>query len=275
MKRKTDKSLEYEQLNTDTLKEIDRVLQIMARLRAPEGCPWDAAQTHESLLQNLLEETYEFIHAVQKGDKAAMIEELGDLLLQVIFHAQLASERNEFDMGDIARELSDKLIRRHPHVFDGLNAENEEEALECWQQAKHKEGKQTVSLATVPASMPALLRARKVVDKAGKVGFEWRSVDDALKKLDEEIGEFRCAIRENITDHIYDELGDVLFMTACVARYVKQCPELALQATIEKFITRFTYIERRLEEEGLTPEDVTLEKMDGYWDEAKELEKKN
>jgi len=257
----------------DILSEIARSIAIMARLRAPGGCPWDAAQTPESLLPNLLEETYEFIDSVKKGDVDEMREELGDLLLQVIFHAQLASEKGDFDIGDVARELSDKLIRRHPHVFGEVEANNEEEALSSWLNAKSNEGSHTTSVVAIPASMPALLRARKVVEKAGKVGFEWVNVNDALIKLDEEVAELNQAITCDDPSHINEELGDVLFMTACVARYVRQCPELALQSTIGKFIHRFGYIEKKLAEEGLIPEDVSLEKMDGYWDEAKELEK--
>ena len=258
----------------DVLSEIGRSIQIMARLRAPGGCPWDAAQTPESLLPNLLEETYEFIDSVKKGDVDEMREELGDLLLQVIFHAQLASEKGDFDIGDVARELSDKLIRRHPHVFGEVEANNEQEALSSWLNAKSNEGSHTTSVVAIPASMPALLRARKVVEKAGKVGFEWANVNDALIKLNEEVAELKQAISDGDSDHINEELGDVLFMTACVARYVRKCPELALQSTIAKFINRFSYIEQKLAEEGLTPEDVSLEKMDGYWDEAKELERK-
>ncbi|MDP8240502.1 MAG: nucleoside triphosphate pyrophosphohydrolase [Candidatus Hatepunaea meridiana] len=256
-----------------TLDAIAEVIHIMANLRAPNGCPWDIAQTRESLLPNLLEETYEFINAVQNKDIANMKEELGDLLLQVVFHAEIASERKEFDLGDVARELSDKLIRRHPHVFGDVKAGNEEEAYASWNDAKRKEGVKKTSLADIPPNMPALLRARKVVEKAGRVGFEWPIVKDALAKLEEEVGELREAIEEDDKAHIREELGDVLFMAACIGRYIHQCPELALQSTIEKFLSRFRYIEKKLAEEGLTPEDATLEKMDGYWDEAKGVER--
>jgi len=245
----------------------------MSHLRAPGGCPWDAAQTRESLLKNLLEETYEVINAVESGDIEGMKEELGDLLLQVVFHALIASERNEFDLGDVARSLSDKLIRRHPHVFGEVKADNEEEALASWNAAKSAEGDHTTSLAAVPVTLPALLRARKVVDKAGSVGFEWSNISDALDKLDEEVGELRRAVNEGDDKQIRDELGDVLFMTACVARYIHECPELALQSTIEKFLKRFKYIEKRLAEKGSSPEQSTLEEMDSYWDEAKGKEK--
>jgi len=257
----------------ETLEEIGRVIGIMARLRAPGGCPWDAEQTHESLLPNLLEETHEVIHAVQSGDISAMREELGDLLLQVIFHAQIASEEGRFDLSDVARDLTDKLIRRHPHVFGDVRADNSREAIDSWNRAKRSEGLKTVSLGEIPPGMPALLRARKVVEKAGRVGFEWHHVNDALKKLNEEVGEFQRAIEEGNREQMQEELGDVLFMTACVARYIDKCPEIALTASIDKFMNRFSYIEKKLAEEGLTSEQATLEKMDGYWDEAKSMGK--
>ncbi len=255
-----------------TLDQIGKAIRIMARLRAPGGCPWDAAQTRESLLKNLLEETYEVISAVEGGDIEGMREELGDLLLQVIFHALIADEKDEFDLADVARALCDKLVRRHPHVFGDVKAGNELEALASWNSAKRSEGEHTTSLAAVPAGFPALLRARKVVDKAGSVGFEWSNVGDALDKLDEEVAELRRAVNEGDRRHIRGELGDVLFMTACVGRYVHECPELALQSTIEKFLKRFSHIEKRLAEKGSSPEQSTLEEMDGFWDEAKGLE---
>ena len=265
--------MEKDSVNEGMLVSIGEAIRIMSRLRAPGGCPWDAVQTRETLLKNLLEETYEFINAVERGDLTNMREELGDLLLQVIFHAQIAAEKGEFDMGDVAHDLCDKLIRRHPHVFGEVKANNQEEALASWNSAKSGEGGKTVSLAEAPHNMPALMRARKVVEKAGNVGFEWSSVRDALVKLDEEVNELRKAVEERDERHIREELGDVLFMTACVARYVKECPELALQSSIDKFIERFRYIEKKLADEGMKPEDATLEKMDGYWDEAKKRER--
>ena len=260
-------------LTDGVLEALALTIRIMARLRGPGGCPWDAEQTHESLLPNLLEETHEVIHAVQSGDISAIREELGDLLLQVIFHAQIASEEGRFDLSDVARDLTDKLIRRHPHVFGDVKAANSSEAIDSWNRAKRSEGLKTVSLGEIPPGMPALLRARKVVEKAGRVGFEWHHVNDALKKLNEEVGEFQRAIEEGDREQMQEELGDVLFVTACVARYIDKCPEIALTASIDKFMNRFRYIENKLAEEGLTPEQVTLEKMDGYWDEAKKKEK--
>lgn len=250
------------------LSDIGDLILIMARLRAPDGCPWDREQTHESLLKNLLEEAHEFIEAVQAKDIPAMREELGDLLLQVVFHAQVAEDNGTFTFRESVRELIDKLIRRHPHVFGDVQADNAAEALNSWNSAKKQEG--VTRFDSVPKAMPALMRARKLQDKAGRVGFEWASIDGALDKLDEELAELRSAIKNNETDHAGEELGDVLFVLANIGRYIGHCPEIALTGTIDKFLHRFEYIERKLAEDGMTPEDATLEQMDVYWDEAKE-----
>ncbi len=253
----------------NVLEEIGKVINIMARLREPDGCPWDRVQTHESLLKNLLEEAHEYMYAVQTNDVPAMREELGDLLLQVIFHAQVAEEAGTFNLQDSVRELKDKLIRRHPHVFGDVNADNPEEALDSWNNAKKKENHGSVGFESIPRSMPALMRARKVQDKAGRVGFEWPTIDGALDKLDEEIQELRQAIMEGDPAHSNEELGDVLFVLANIGRYIGHCPELALTSTIDKFLSRFAHIEARLAENGMTPEEATLEQMDAYWEEAK------
>jgi len=264
---------------------IETVIKIMARLRAPDGCPWDQVQTHKSLLPNLLEETYEYFHAVQDGDKPAMREELGDLLLQVIFHAQIAQERGDFTLGDSATELSEKLVRRHPHVFGENRADDAKQALASWHSAKRKEGEHTLNLDKVPRSLPALMRARKVQEKAAKVGFQWPDVEGALEKVDEELAELRHELSDTnrcglVVDNsstadpprsaaVEDELGDLLFAVVNVARYVHICPEVALTGTVEKFIKRFNYIEEKLAAEGVSLGEATLERMDGYWEEAK------
>ena len=256
-------------LRIEELTSLALAIRIMARLRAPDGCPWDRAQDHKSLLKNLLEETHEFIFAVESGDEAAMREELGDLLLQVVFHAQIAEERGAFDLKQVADELVEKLIRRHPHVFGDTAAANADEALESWHRAKRSEGEHTVSLDEVPRSMPALLRARKIQQRAAKVGFQWPDVKGALAKLEEELAELRAAIDSGDPNRAEEEMGDVLFVLACIANYQHFCPEIALMGTVEKFIRRFSHIEKRLAEQGLTPEQATLEQMDGYWEESK------
>ena len=241
----------------------------MIRLRAPGGCPWDAVQTHESLMKNLLEETHETLHALATHDDAALKEELGDLLLQVVFHSIIAAERGAFDLKDVARDLADKLVRRHPHVFGDVNAATPDEALHSWHNAKRSEGEHTITLSGVPNTMPALLRARKVQQRAAKVGFQWPDVTGALKKLDEELSEMRAALDSGDTARAEEEMGDVLFVLACIANYQNFCPEIALTRTVEKFIQRFGYIEKRLAEQGLPPEQSTLEQMDTIWEESK------
>ena len=294
------------ELPAGELEHLGTLIKVMARLRMPDGCPWDRVQTHESLLPNLLEESYEYLHAVRDGDIPAMREELGDLLLQVIFHAQIAAESPQsppfieppqsppsieggvggvanplgFTLGDCARELSEKLIRRHPHVFGDDKAADETEALASWHSAKKGEGAHTLDLDKVPRSMPALMRARKVQNKAAKVGFQWPNVDGAMLKVDEELAELKEAIAfppplaggaGGGVSPIEDELGDLLFAVVNVARYLHVDPEVALIGTVEKFIRRFKHIEQRLAEEGLSLGEASLEVMDKFWDEAKAL----
>jgi len=259
-------------LPDDLLEKLGWVIRIMTRLRASDGCPWDKVQTHESLLKNLLEETYEFIDTVNNKDDKTMREELGDLFMQVVFHAEVAAERGAFNLADVAHDLADKLVRRHPHVFGDEKAKDQDEALTSWNNAKKKEGVAKIALEEVPLSMPALLRARKVQEKAGRVGFEWTQVEGAMVKVEEELIEFKKAIKSGYGKDTGEELGDLLFAVVNVARYVNQCPEVALTGTTDKFIRRFHYIEKRLKEEGKTPDDATLEEMDGYWEEAKVLE---
>jgi tetrapyrrole methylase family protein/MazG family protein len=257
----------------------------------------------------MLEEAYEYVHAVKDNDLPAMREELGDLLLQVIFHAQIAADSPayidspqsppsieggvgggvnplRFTLGDCARELSEKLIRRHPHVFGDDKAADETEALASWHSAKKGEGAHTLDLDKVPRSMPALMRARKVQNKAAKVGFQWPDVSGAIEKVDEELAELKEAIayprlsrvggnpsgaadRGGSVAAIEDELGDLLFAVVNVSRYLHVDPEIALIGTVEKFIRRFKHIEQRLAEEGLTLGEASLEVMDKFWDEAK------
>ena len=256
----------------ESIRKIGWVIRIMEALRAPDGCPWDREQTHESLLKNLLEEAYEYVDTVKSGNDSAMQDELGDLFMQVVFHAQVAAERGAFNIGDVAEGLADKLIRRHPHVFGDRTAINADEALESWADMKKKENPDVWDPNQVPRSMPALLRARKVQHKAGKVGFEWNDVDGAFDKLEEEIAEMRAAVKSGKIDDIEEEIGDVIFGVVNVARYLKVCPEVALTATTDKFIRRFGYVIDNLRARGLSPEKATLEEMDVFWDEAKGLE---
>ncbi len=256
----------------DLLKEVGMVVRLMKHLRAPDGCPWDREQTHKSLLGNLLEEAYEFIDTVERDGDEMMCAELGDLFMQVVFHAQIASERGGFDLGDVARCLVDKLIRRHRHVFGDRTASSPREALEHWNHAKRSEGRVAERLEAVPRAMPALLRARKVQEKASLVGFDWRKVDGAVDKIEEELGEFKRALASGRREQAGRELGDLLFAVVNAARFAGQCPEVALSEAVNRFQRRFRHIESRLAERGLTPEAATLEEMDALWDEAKEKE---
>lgn len=256
----------------ESIRKLGWVIRIMTALRAPDGCPWDREQTHNSLLKNLLEEAYEFVETVKSGDDSAMQDELGDLFMQVVFHAQVAAERGAFNIGDMAEGLADKLIRRHPHVFGDRVANTADEALESWTDMKKLEKPDVWDPAQVPQSMPALLRARKVQQKAGMVGFEWEEADGAFDKLEEEIAEMWAAVKAGKIEHIEEEIGDVIFGVVNVARYLKVCPEVALTATTDKFIRRFAYVIDSLRARGLSPEKATLKDMDVFWDEAKGLE---
>lgn len=253
-------------------KRFNNILKIMSRLRGKKGCPWDKEQTTESLKPFLIEEAYEVIEAIDEKSPEKMKEELGDLLLQVVFHAQLAKERKEFDMEDILETLEDKLIRRHPHVFGDVSYEDAKEVLVQWEKIKKQEKaniKRESMLDSVPKELPALLRAHRLQDKASRVGFDWKHIDDVFKKVEEEIKEFKGAVEKKKADEIEDELGDIFFALVNVARFLEINPEDALRKTISKFISRFRYIEEKAKEAKRELSDMTLEEMDKYWEEAK------
>jgi len=253
-------------------KRFNNLLKIMSKLRGKKGCPWDKEQTTESLKPFLIEEAYEVIEAIDEKSPEKMKEELGDLLLQVVFHAQLAKEKKEFDMEDILETLEEKLIRRHPHVFGDVSYEDAKEVLVQWEKIKKEEKaniKRESMLDSVPKELPALLRAHRLQDKASRVGFDWKHIDDVFKKVEEEIKEFKGAVKEKKADEIEDELGDIFFALVNVARFLEINPEDALRKTISKFISRFRYIEEKAKEAGRELSDMTLEEMDKFWEEAK------
>lgn len=253
-------------------KRFNNLLKIMSRLRGKKGCPWDKEQTTESLKPFLIEEAYEVIEAIDEKSPEKMKEELGDLLLQVVFHAQLAKERKEFDMEDILETLEEKLIRRHPHVFGDVSYEDAKEVLVQWEKIKKQEKaniKRESMLDSVPKELPALLRAHRLQDKASRVGFDWKHIDDVFKKVEEEIKEFKGAVEKKKPDEIEDELGDIFFALVNVARFLEVNPEDALRKTISKFISRFRYIEEKAKEAKRELSDMTLEEMDKFWEEAK------
>lgn len=250
---------------------FERLIEIMASLRGDKGCPWDKEQTHQSLKPFLIEETYEVIEAIDEDNPEKIKEELGDLLFQIIFHSRLAEEKGEFSIHDVIKRISEKMIARHPHVFGEERYETSEEVLRQWDERKREEGKIRESiLEGIPKELPSLLRAQKVQARAAKVGFDWEKVEDVLKKLDEEIGEFRDALNRQDQKAIEDELGDIFFVLVNISRFVGVNPEDALRKTISKFISRFRYIEMKAAESGRNLSDMTLNEMDSLWEEAKE-----
>ncbi len=242
----------------------------MSALRSENGCPWDKEQTRESLKPFLIEETYEVLEALDEDDPEKIKEELGDLLFQIVFHCQVARERGEFDIDDVIKKISDKMIARHPHVFGGEKFETSEEVLRQWEERKREEGKLKESvLEGIPKELPSLLRAQRLQAKAAKVGFDWKRVEDVMEKLDEELKEFGAALKSKSQKEIEDELGDVFFVLVNVSRFVGVNPENALRKTISKFISRFRYIEMKAADAGKNLSDMTMEEMDVLWDEAK------
>ncbi|HET9553583.1 MAG TPA: nucleoside triphosphate pyrophosphohydrolase [Anaeromyxobacteraceae bacterium] len=254
---------------------IERLLAIMHRLRAPGGCPWDREQTLESLRPYVLEETYEVLEAVDAGDVAAHREELGDLLLQIVFQAELRSEAGAFEFADVADAISDKLVSRHPHVFGDAVVKDAEGVLKQWaalkREEKRKKGGGESVLEGVPREMPALARADRLTEKASRIGFDWPDAAGARAKVDEELGELDAAIAAGDRAEIEHELGDALFALANLARKLQIAPEEALRGTIGRFIERFEHVERGLEAAGVPHGQATLEQMDRLWDEAKAL----
>jgi MazG family protein len=256
-----------------------RFVELIARLRAPGGCPWDREQTHESVKPMTIEEAYEVAHAIDEKDDAELAGELGDLLLQVVFHANIAEERGAFRLREVIERVAEKMVRRHPHVFADDGAATSGEVLRNWEAIKAAEraqkGKADASmLDSVHKGLPAVMEAFQLTTKVSRVGFDWPGPADALVKLDEEAGELREAVREKQDPgRIAEEVGDLLFVAVNVARLTGVDPESALKAANRKFRRRFQYIEERLRGEGRTPADSTLEEMDRLWDEAKSRER--
>lgn len=249
------------------------LIRIMKLLRGGEGCPWDREQTHESLRKYLIEETYEVLETIDAKDSGRMCEELGDLLLQVIFHAQIASEHDSFDIRDVVDGISRKLVTRHTHVFGDDKAETPDKVISNWENTKKKEKGirlHTDVLRDVPCGLPALMRSCKVQQKAAQVGFDWDNIEDVFNKVLEETEELEKVYKSKNVERITDEIGDMLFSIVNLARFLDVEPELALTGTIEKFINRFEYVEHKAADSGRKMQEMSLEELDGYWDEAKE-----
>ena len=252
------------------LPPIERLTAIMARLRAPDGCPWDREQTHQSLRRYLEEEAAELIDAIDQSDDDAMRDELGDVLLQVVFHAQLAAERDAFTLDDVATAIADKLVRRHPHVFSDATAAHAGDVEAIWQAVKDTERAQPRGpLDGVPASLSPLTRAHEVTRKAARTGFDWPNLDGVLAKLDEETAELREAIATDDPNRIEDELGDLLFVLVNLARKLDLRAADALRRATTKFETRFLRSLEILAQDGVDPTTATLERIDVAWDQAK------
>ncbi len=246
---------------------IDRLKQIVDRLRSPDGCPWDREQTHESLKPHVIEECYELIDAIDENDDQGMQEELGDLLLQVVLHAQMASEEGRFDFDSIADVISEKLIRRHPHVFGDTKLATSDAVLKQWDAIKRREKTDRASaLDGVPRGLPALAKAQKTQSKAARVGFDWADAEGALEKVKEEIKEIE---QTGASEKLAEELGDLLFSVVNFARKSKLDAEDLLQAATRKFSERFRKIEALAESRGLSFSSLNLSEMDKLWDEVK------
>jgi nucleoside triphosphate diphosphatase len=266
-------------------RDIGRLIEIMAALRAPgTGCPWDLAQNFSTIAPYTLEEAYEVADAIARGDLADLEDELGDLLLQVVFHARMAEEQRAFDFGDVVQAITEKLVRRHPHVFGDERSATPQAVEGLWERIKAEEkaarngARQQGALAGVPVALPALTRALKLQEKAGKVGFDWNDPHAVLRKIREEADEIEAALggasagQASSAAQAAAEVGDLLFAAVNLARHLRADPEALLRATNQKFERRFAAIERALAGKGKTPSQATLEEMDALWDEAKRQE---
>ena len=254
--------------------KFQKLVETMARLRAPGGCPWDREQTFDSIKPYTLEETYEVLDAIDRREWGELAEELGDFMLQAVFYAQMASEEKLFEIGDALDAINTKLIRRHPHVFGEQSAETAGDVKRIWGEVKAAEkkdkGKADGLLAGVPRALPALVEAQQISSRAAGAGFDWENPEQVLDKLHEELGEFAEARRNASPDELENEMGDLLFVLVNLARFVKVDPEQALRRTNTKFRKRFAHIESRLAERGRKLEDSNIEEMEALWQEAKQ-----
>jgi MazG family protein len=254
--------------------KLERLIEIMARLRAPDGCPWDREQSFDTIKKFTVEETYEVLDAIDRRDWAGLREELGDYLLQAVFYAQMASEEKLFSIGDCLDAINEKLVRRHPHIFGDEIARTGDEVLKLWEAVKTEEnrGKGEASkgmLDAIPRAQPALIEAQQISSKAARAGFDWANAGDVIAKLEEEIAEFRAAQAAGSADQMEDELGDLLFTIVNLARFAKVDPEQALRRTNAKFRQRFGHVERRLAEDGREVAGTAIDRLEALWQEAK------
>ncbi|MFH1018776.1 MAG: nucleoside triphosphate pyrophosphohydrolase [Pseudomonadota bacterium] len=250
-------------------REFEKLVEMMRRLRGPGGCPWDREQTSESIAPYCLEEAYEVVDAIEGGERAKLRDELGDLLLQVVFHSQMAKEEGSFDIHDVARAINEKLIRRHPHVFrkgKGDQASSPEAVLKKWAKIKNREGRKHL-LDGIPSAMPALLRATRIGEKAASVGFDWKGAKAVWKKVEEELNELRKARGKR--EAVMEELGDLLLALTSLARHLKVDAELALRRATKKFERRFRWMEEKVRVSGKELSDLTAKELDRLWNQSK------
>ena len=252
------------------LDQFNTLVGIIARLRAPDGCPWDRKQTHASLRENLLEECYEVLEALDEGDSSRLCDELGDLLMQIIFHAQIATEAGEFKLGDVLRNINTKLIHRHPHIFGTIKVKSAEEVTQNWQDLKREEREADTSLLdSVPRQMPALGYSQEIQHRAAQAGFDWEDVDGVIDKLAEEVSEFKQAESQ---EHRAREFGDLLFTLANIGRRLGIDLEVALREANRRFYKRFTYMEELCRQRGLSFGELSFAEQNALWEEAKKKE---
>lgn len=256
-------------------RSFEDLVQLMTTLRGPNGCPWDRKQTLPDLKPYVIEEAYEVVDAIDRDDRASLAEEVGDMMLEAVFIAEVTREEGSFDIYDAITAVHDKLVRRHPHVFADAQANDAEEVLVNWEKLKNEERKSENKslMAGVPQSMPALLKASRLTEKASRVGFDWRRTEDVFAKLDEELAEVHEAIASGDAAKVHDELGDLLFTIANIARKLNVNPEEALQSTNRKFTRRFESMERAVRDEGRNLDQLSLEEMDTLWNDAKAAER--
>ena len=252
--------------------DFNDLVEIMKFLRAPGGCPWDMVQTHESIRSNFIEETYEVIEAIDTKDSELLKEELGDVLLQVVFHAEMSAEENDFDINDVINGICKKLVVRHPHVFGDVKADNSADALKSWDDVKMQtksQKKQSEAMDSVSKALPSLMRAAKIQQKAAKVGFDWDDVSGPLDKIVEETNELKTAIQNGDAENQAEELGDLLFSVVNVSRFLKVDSEKALYDACDKFTDRFRALETLAAERGIDVKTASLSELDSLWDEVK------
>lgn len=254
------------------------LVEIIAKLRSKDGCPWDREQTHETLKIGIIEEAYEVVETIDKKDDEKLEEELGDLLMQILLNSQVAKDEGKFDINGVIQKINEKLIRRHPHVFSGLNIKDSEEIMKNWDRIKSEEranSNENSILDSIPISLPALIQAKKVQSRASRVGFDWNKADDVLKKVEEEVTELKEGIKDSNQKNIEEEIGDILFSIVNLSRFLNVEPEDALRKTTAKFINRFKKMESQIAQNGKKLTDYDLAGLDKFWDSIKKDEKRN